>query len=82
MIKMAHYNFKKITVVPTSKDFTDVVLSKTQRKTPTQIHRHFKVSFPIAQIIIEVLVLNSHFLMLRNYHSVLSDRSYQGVLYA
>ena len=56
---MAHYNFKKITVVPTSKDFTDVVLSKTQRKTPTQIHRHFKVSFPlIAQIIIEVLVLN------------------------
>ena len=44
MIKMAHYNFKKITVVPTSKDFTDVVLSKTQRKTPTQIHRHFKVS--------------------------------------
>ena len=58
MIKMAHYNFKKITVVPTSKDFTDVVLSKTQRKTPTQIHRHFKVSVPlIAQIIIEVLVL-------------------------
>ena len=40
---MAYYNFKKITVVPTSKDFTDVVLSKTQRKTPTQIHRHFKV---------------------------------------
>lgn len=40
---MAYYNFKKITVVPTSKDFTDVVLSKTQRKTPTQVHRHFKI---------------------------------------
>lgn len=41
---MAYYNFKKIAVVPTSKDFTDVVLSKTQRKTPTVIHRHFKIS--------------------------------------
>jgi len=38
-----HYNFKKICVVPTSKDFTDVVLSKTQRKTPTVIHRHYKI---------------------------------------
>ena len=37
------YNFKKITTVPTSKDFTDIVLSKTQRKTPTVIHRHFKI---------------------------------------
>lgn len=41
---MSHYNFKKITVVPTSKDFVDIVLSKTQRKTPTVIHRHFKIS--------------------------------------
>ena len=41
---MSYYNFKKIAVVPTSKDFTDVVLSKTQRKTPTVIHRHFKIS--------------------------------------
>jgi len=29
--------------VPTAKDFTDIVLSKTQRKTPTVIHRHFKI---------------------------------------
>merc|ERR1712080_307896 len=43
-ILMAYYNFKKIAVVPTSKDLTDVVLSKTQRKTPTEIHRHFKIS--------------------------------------
>ncbi|EDO26541.1 predicted protein, partial [Nematostella vectensis] len=35
---MAHYNFKKITVVPTAKDFIDIVLSKTQRKTPTVVH--------------------------------------------
>merc|ERR1712083_726275 len=40
---MAYYNFKKICVVPTSKDFTDVVLSKTQRKTPTVVHRHYKI---------------------------------------
>lgn len=41
---MALYNFKKITVVPTSKDFIDIVLSKTQRKTPTVIHKHYKIS--------------------------------------
>ena len=41
---MSHYNFKKITVVPASKDFVDIVLSKTQRKTPTVVHRHFKIS--------------------------------------
>jgi len=33
------YNFKKIGTVPTGKDFVDVVLSKTQRKTPTVIHK-------------------------------------------
>lgn len=32
---MVQYNFKKITVVPPAKDFVDIVLSKTQRKTPT-----------------------------------------------
>jgi len=41
---MSFYNFKKIAVVPTAKDFTDIVLSKTQRKTPTVIHRHYKIS--------------------------------------
>ena len=29
------YNFKKITPVPTGTDFLDIILSKTQRKTPT-----------------------------------------------
>ena len=42
--KMSYYNFKKICVVPTSKDFTDIVLSKTQRKTPTVVHKHYKIS--------------------------------------
>ncbi len=41
---MSHYNFKKITVVPSSKDFVDIVLSKTQRKTPTVVHKHLKIS--------------------------------------
>ena len=43
-VAMSFYNFKKIAVVPTAKDFTDIVLSKTQRKTPTVIHRHYKIS--------------------------------------
>ena len=40
------YNFKKITVVPPAKEFIDATLSKTQRKTPTVIHKHL----PIARI--------------------------------
>ncbi|XP_055957319.1 GTP-binding protein 4 [Patella vulgata] len=41
---MSQYNFKKITVVPTAKDFIDIILSKTQRKTPTVVHRGYKIS--------------------------------------
>eukprot|EP00294_Goniomonas_avonlea_P012893 CAMPEP_0114551796 /NCGR_PEP_ID=MMETSP0114-20121206/6790_1 /TAXON_ID=31324 /ORGANISM="Goniomonas sp, Strain m" /LENGTH=645 /DNA_ID=CAMNT_0001736645 /DNA_START=49 /DNA_END=1986 /DNA_ORIENTATION=+ len=41
---MVVYNFKKITVVPTAKDFVDVVLSKTQRKTPTVVHKQYHIS--------------------------------------
>jgi len=44
------YNFKKIQVVPTSKDFIDIVLSKTQRKTPTVIHRHMQLAESEASI--------------------------------
>uniref|UniRef100_A0A3B3XG46 Nucleolar GTP-binding protein 1 n=1 Tax=Poecilia mexicana TaxID=48701 RepID=A0A3B3XG46_9TELE len=40
---MALYNFKKIMVVPTAKEFIDVTLSKTQRKTPTVIHKHYQI---------------------------------------
>ena len=41
---MSHYNFKKIQVVPTQKDFIDIILSKTQRKTPTVVHKAFKIT--------------------------------------
>ncbi|XP_040290151.1 nucleolar GTP-binding protein 1 [Bufo bufo] len=41
---MALYNFKKITVVPSAKDFIDITLSKTQRKTPTVIHKHYQIN--------------------------------------
>lgn len=41
---MAQFNFKNIEVVPTAKDFIDITLSKTQRKTPTVVHRHYKIS--------------------------------------
>uniref|UniRef100_T1ICJ4 Nucleolar GTP-binding protein 1 n=1 Tax=Rhodnius prolixus TaxID=13249 RepID=T1ICJ4_RHOPR len=36
---MPMYNFKKIAV-----DFIDIILSKTQRKTPTVVHKHYKIS--------------------------------------
>lgn len=38
------YNFKSITIVPSYKELVDVILSKTQRKTPTEVHKHFKIS--------------------------------------
>ncbi|KAM7533477.1 hypothetical protein Aperf_G00000122323 [Anoplocephala perfoliata] len=38
---MPGYNFKSITVVPSAKEFVDVVLSKTQRTTPTVIHKQY-----------------------------------------
>ena len=40
---MVVYNFKRIHVVPSASDFIDIVLSKTQRKTPTVIHPQFKI---------------------------------------
>ncbi|KAL7008991.1 Nucleolar GTP-binding protein 1 [Cystobasidiomycetes sp. EMM_F5] len=40
----ARGGLKAIAPVPTAADFLDIVLSKTQRKTPTQIHKGFKIS--------------------------------------
>ncbi|KAJ8908726.1 hypothetical protein NDN08_005431 [Rhodosorus marinus] len=40
---MVVYNFRKIRVVPISKDFIDVGLSKTQRKTPTVVHKGYAI---------------------------------------
>jgi len=41
---MVLYNFKKIQVVPPASDFLDIVLSKTQRKTPTVVHKGYQIS--------------------------------------
>lgn len=41
---MVQYNFKKITIVPTGKDFIDIILSRTQRQTPTVVHKGYKIS--------------------------------------
>ncbi|KAK5776197.1 hypothetical protein PVK06_044156 [Gossypium arboreum] len=41
---MVQYNFKKITVVPNGKDFIDIILSRTQRKTPTVVHKGYAIS--------------------------------------
>ncbi|KAL1237675.1 GTP-binding protein [Trichinella spiralis] len=41
---MVHYNFKCITVVPTAQEMKEIFLSKTQRKTPTVVHRHYAIS--------------------------------------
>lgn len=40
----SQYNFKKIVTIPTAQDFIDIILSKTQRKTPTVIHKQYKIA--------------------------------------
>merc|ERR1739848_493049 len=42
--KSSLYNFKGITVVPSSNDLIDIILSKTQRKTPTVVHPGYKIT--------------------------------------
>eukprot|EP00916_Digyalum_oweni_P010602 GHVL01017713.1.p1 GENE.GHVL01017713.1~~GHVL01017713.1.p1 ORF type:complete len:664 (+),score=130.38 GHVL01017713.1:67-2058(+) len=37
------YRFKDITVVPNAADFVDIVLNKTQRKTPTVVHPQYNI---------------------------------------
>lgn len=41
---MSTSGLKAIAPVPTANDFLDIVLSKTQRKTPTVIHKNFQIS--------------------------------------
>ena len=38
------YNFTNIPVVPSADDLINIVLSYTQRKTPTEIHANFKIT--------------------------------------
>lgn len=44
VVKMVQYNFKKIQAVPAASDFVDIVLTRTQRKTPTVVHPGYKIS--------------------------------------
>jgi nucleolar GTP-binding protein len=38
------YNFKDIPAIPDSTALIDIMLSKTNKKTPTEIHANFKIS--------------------------------------
>jgi len=38
------YNFKKIQPIPSANEFIDIVLTRTQRKTPTVIHPGYKIT--------------------------------------
>jgi len=38
------YNFKSIQVVPKSQEFIDIILTKTQRKTPTVVHPGYPIN--------------------------------------
>ncbi|KAF8822149.1 putative nucleolar GTP-binding protein 1 [Cardiosporidium cionae] len=38
------YRFKEIQVVPGTKELIDIVLSRTQRKTPTEVHKQFNIT--------------------------------------
>ena len=44
MASSANHNFKAMTPVPTAKDFIDLVLSRTQRQTPTVVHPGYKIT--------------------------------------
>jgi nucleolar GTP-binding protein len=41
---MPGYSFKSIQAVPPAKDFIDIVLSKTQRQTPTVVHNGWQIT--------------------------------------
>lgn len=41
---MSQYNFKRITVVPNAPDFVNIVLSRTNRRTPTVVHPNYQVT--------------------------------------
>lgn len=41
---MVVYNFKKIAPIPGANEMIDIVLTRTQRKTPTVIHPGYKIT--------------------------------------
>jgi len=44
LLTMPVYNFKKMSPVPAAPDLIDIVLMRTQRKTPTVIHPGYKIT--------------------------------------
>lgn len=81
---MVKYNFKELPVVPTATEFVDIILSKTQRKTPTVIHarkqmsliRHFymrKVKFTQAEFNAKISQILDNFPKLDNIHPFYAD---------
>jgi len=81
---MVKYNFKELPVVPTATEFVDIVLSKTQRKTPTIIHarkqmsliRHFymrKVKYTQAEFNAKISQILDNFPKLDNIHPFYAD---------
>src|SRR5690554_5547421 len=41
---MVVYNFKRIAPIPPADEFIDIILTRTQRKTPTVIHPGYKIT--------------------------------------
>jgi len=41
---MPVYNFKKMAPVPSAPDLVDIVLTRTQRRTPTVVHPGYKIT--------------------------------------
>ncbi|KAI9164321.1 Nucleolar GTP-binding protein 1 [Blastocladiella emersonii ATCC 22665] len=74
---MAYYNFKRIQVVPSSSDFVDIILSKTQRKTPTVIHPNYSIgrirSFYMRKVKYSQDAFNEKFTSLLNQFPKLED---------
>jgi nucleolar GTP-binding protein len=57
------HNFKAIKPIADSKDLINIVLSKTQRKTPTVVHPGYNITrirtFYMRKVIVILLRLNS-----------------------
>lgn len=52
-------NLKHIAAVPTAKDFIDIVLSRTQRQTPTVVHRGVRDQPAAPVLLLELTTLTS-----------------------
>ncbi|KAJ7859650.1 nucleolar GTP-binding protein 1-domain-containing protein [Mycena olivaceomarginata] len=76
---MSTSGLKAIAPVPTAADFLDIVLSKTQRKTPTVIHKNFKISRIRNFYMRKLGAILNDFPMLDDIHPFLS--SLMNVLY-